>query len=415
MHTEKKPREASGLILLCWLVYTCTYVGKLSYNANLSRIGEAFGVSYADAGLVSTCFFFAYGAGQVVNGLLCKRYNIKYVILTCLTVSSLINLCVGFIGDFSVFKYLWLLNGFSMSFLWTLLIRLLSETIAKKDLPRAIFAMGTTVAIGTSLVYGLSALFATALSWRTVFFVAAAILLFAATVWLIRFDRLVVPLRRKREREEKLIEASGEARETGVRSILVMLCVLVLFAFSNNFVKDGLTAWTPDILSSLYATPAWLSILLTLLLPAVAVGGTAVAVRLFGKTGSFVGTCVILFSCATLLIGAVIGFLQTPLLPATVTCLAMVSCLMAGVNNVITSMAPLHLKSHVPSGKLAGILNGFCYLGSTVSTYSLGAVADAWSWMAVFILLLSVSVFVVSVGGGYLVIAHLRRKGCKGL
>ena len=31
-------------------------------------------------------------------------------------------------------KYLWLLNGASMSFLWTLLIRLLSETLSEKDI-----------------------------------------------------------------------------------------------------------------------------------------------------------------------------------------------------------------------------------------------------------------------------------------
>ena len=28
-----------------------------------------YGVSHADAGLVSTMFFFAYGAGQIINGI----------------------------------------------------------------------------------------------------------------------------------------------------------------------------------------------------------------------------------------------------------------------------------------------------------------------------------------------------------
>lgn len=414
MPIQKKASNALGLILLCWLVYTCSYIGKLGYNANISRIGEAFGVSYADAGLVSTFFFFAYGTGQVVNGLLCKHYNVKYVILACLGVSGAVNVAAACVTDFTLFKYLWLINGIAMSFLWTLLIRLLSETLAKEDLSRAILAMGTTVATGTFLVYGMSAVFATALSWRVTFFVAAAILIFAALVWLIRFDRLVTPLLREREEETQMLKTE-QRRASGFGPILAMLCVLALFAVSNNFVKDGITAWTPDILSSLYDTPDWLSILLTLLLPAVAIAGTAVAVRLYAVTKSFVGTCVLLFLGSILLIGAVIGFLQTPLLPVTVGSLALVSCLMAGVNNVITSMTPLHLKEHVSSGKSAGILNGFCYLGSTVSSYGLGAVADVWGWGAVFFVLLGVSALAVAVGVSYLVVSSLYGRLRKGV
>ena len=89
----------------------------------------------------------------------------------------------------------------------------------------------------------------------------------------------------------------------------------------------------------------------------------------------------------------------------TVGCFAIVSCLMAGVNNIITSMVPLHLKENgANSGMIAGILNGFCYFGSTLSSYGLGAVADAFDWRAVFILLLSVACAVTLIGAVYLLI-----------
>jgi OPA family glycerol-3-phosphate transporter-like MFS transporter len=59
--------------MLCWVVYTCSYIGKLSYGANIKLIGDAFSVPNADTGLVSTFFFFAYGIGQIVNGIMCKN------------------------------------------------------------------------------------------------------------------------------------------------------------------------------------------------------------------------------------------------------------------------------------------------------------------------------------------------------
>ena len=40
------------------------------------------------------------------------------------------------------------------------------------------------------------------------------------------------------------------------------------------------------------------------------------------------------------------------------------------------------------SGLFAGVLNGFCYLGSTISSYGLGAIADNFGWTAVFITLI---------------------------
>ena len=54
------------------------------------------------------------------------------------------------------------------------------------------------------------------------------------------------------------------------------------------------------------------------------------------------------------------------------------------------------MKGKVNSGLIAGVLNGFCYVGSTLSTYGLGAIADtAGGWTAVFYTLFFVCVFVV--------------------
>lgn len=61
-----------AVIFVCWLVYTCSYIGKLGYNANITQIETAFGISHAESGSVGTAFFFAYGAGQVINGIFCK-------------------------------------------------------------------------------------------------------------------------------------------------------------------------------------------------------------------------------------------------------------------------------------------------------------------------------------------------------
>ena len=54
-------------------------------------------------------------------------------------------------------------------------------------------------------------------------------------------------------------------------------------------------------------------------------------------------------------------------------------------------MAPLYYKGKASAGLLAGVLNGCCYIGSTLSSYGLGAVADGYGWNAVFYLLIACS------------------------
>lgn len=405
---KKKRSRSAYLIFLSWLVYSCSYIGKLSYNANISPIGEAFGLKYGEAGAVSTFFFFAYGIGQIVNGFMCKHYNVKYTVFTCLAVSAAINFAFPFITYFPIVKYLWLINGVAMSFLWTLIIRLLSETLPKKDIPKAIVTMGTTVATGTFTVYGMSSLFVAVADYRLTFFFAAALMFLSALTWLLSFNRAT----EKEEAEELEIKQEKETAPslavTGGTGLLVGM--LAVFAVANNFTKDGLTAWTPDILSELYDTPSWLSILLTLLLPALAIFGAAVALKAFKLLHNFIGTCTLLFTGATFLFGAVILLLKNSAgLVLTVIIFGLVSCLMAAVNNVITSMVPLHLKDKINSGKLAGILNGFCYLGSTLSSYTLGAVADGFGWTYVFYLLFAVCTAVIILGFTY-VLFERRRK-----
>jgi OPA family glycerol-3-phosphate transporter-like MFS transporter len=268
--------------------------------------------------------------------------------------------------------------------------------------------MGTTVATGTFLVYGISSVFAALHVFRVTFFIAAGLMIAVSLLWFFAFKPLVTPLQEERAQEEDDTAATASAQAATYGAIGILLCVLAFFAVANNFIKDGLTAWTPDILSALYQTPGWLSILLTLLLPVMAIFGTVVAMRVYKAVKNFVGTCMILYVSAAVLIGLVIVFLSMDVLPVTIACFALVSCLMAGVNNVITSLVPLKLKTKMNAGKLAGILNGFCYLGSTISAYGLGSIADAFGWNAVFYTLLCVCVAVLLIGCTYLMFTRSR-------
>lgn len=403
---KNKKKLENQLILLCWLAYTCSYIGRLSYNSNINQIGNEFNLTYGQTGLVTTFFFFAYGIGQVVNGFLCKKYNTKIVIFLSLISSSILNFLLVISKNVELFKYIWLLNGVSMSFLWTSLIKLLSETISKEKIGKAIVTMGTTVAIGTFLVYSLSALFVATLNYKFTFYAASIILLIVSVIWIFNYNRLVIPLKEEVRIKE---ETNSTINKDKISSLGMLVVVLAIFAVANNLIKDGLTVWTPDILDSLYDTPSWLSILLTLCLPILAVFGTALAVNLHKKIKDFISLSTLLYASSIILLVIVMIFIKMDAVVVTIICFALTSCLMAGVNNIITSMVPLEMKDKINSGKLAGILNGFCYLGSTLSAYGLGKIADLFGWGSVFITLLVVLITITIIG---IVFIFFKKKKC---
>ena len=417
---ERKKMTASGLLLmLCWLAYTCSLIGKVNYSASITQVEAFFGVSHADAGMVSTFYFFAYGAGQIINGLLCKKYNLKYMVFGSLFLSGFINLAVGLTNNFAVIKWLWLINGLSLSVLWPSLIRLLSETFSKRRMVTASVVIGTTTATGTFITYGLGSLYAALGVFRFSFYTAAIVLPLGALVWLCVFSKLTNKAKVEGEKEDEedgvVVLQAQNAEKTQVkvkmtRPILITVLLLCLFAVATNFIKDGLTTWIPSILKEEYGLPASLSILLTLFLPVLGIFGNLFSNKLYRFFGDFIVVVGVLFLGSTALVGGVIASLSWRLAAITLIAFAFTYFLAGSSNSTITSVFPLQMKGKINSGLIAGIINGCCYIGSTISSYGLGAVADKWGWSTVFWLLFAVSALVVGIAAVYKMIQVCHRK-----
>lgn len=427
-HLSKKKfsnkSEAFLLIFLGWLVYTISYLGKVNYSANITQIIDFYGVNKAQAGTVPTFFFFAYGIGQVVNGVLCKKYNIKWVIFISLVVSAVINLIVAVSSNFDIIKWLWLVNGFVLSILWPTLVRLLSAVLPQKVLGTSSVVMGTTVAIGTLIIYGLSSVFAAFNQFKLSFYTAGIAVIVVSFVWLLLYNKAVESAENEKNAEDIQTEEKNKTKEEnkakqtqavqqkkGERKLLfTTIYVLCFCAVGVNLIKDGLTTWVPSILKDSFNMSDSISILLTLLLPVIAVFGNAFALKMHNKMPDYVNHCAAFFAVISVFICIIIGSLKMQSVASLLVCLIVAFFLISSLNSLITSIFPMFMRGKVNSGLFAGILNGFCYLGSTISSYGLGAIADNFGWSAVFVALLGFALLTIIVWVGYsFVKAFLKR------
>ena len=382
-------------IFLCWLVYTTAYFGRYSYASNITAVMDAFGVNHADSGLVTTCFFFAYGIGQVVNGILCKYYPKKIVIPLALLISAALNLAVFLGVPFVYLKYLWLLNGVAQSVLWPSLMFVLSNHLQSQDLSKAIVAMSFTVPVGTFVTYGLSAALATVGGFAYSFLFGAVMMSVSAAIWFALHNKAFVGAGESRqEKAEKTVRS-----RMGAATFTVIVALGVL-AVADNLVKDGLTTWIPAILKESFGLPESLSIVLTLVLPVLGIFGSFANVLLRRRIQSFIVLAGVWYLLTVICLGVAITLLQTTHWYVVLGLFGLISLFMHAINTLITSIAPLYMRDKINSGLLAGVLNGCCYVGSTLSSYGLGALADNFGWDSVFNLLLFVCIGAVVLAVG---------------
>lgn len=379
------PEKKTGfLIFLCWAAYTAAYVARLNYNASMVELMYQLDATKEAAGSVSSCFYFAYGVGQLVNGLLSRKYNTRYCVMLSLAASAVLNLVMTQCAQINIMKYLWFANGAFQSILWSSLIKTLSDHLEDTCLPGAVMVMSTTVATGTFAAYGLAALFsALRLPWTAIFYVASILAGAVAVLWFVGMKpfqpRKTDSLRQKNSSGKGLSVTPGLALHVGV----ILICAVV-----NGFVKDGITTWVPSILKETFGVSASLSILVTLLLPVLSIFGTSL-VNVLHKRQKNENILNGIFYCgAAVLVGLILLSLNLKFASLTLVLFGCIACLMAAVNNVITSIIPLYSRDKIDSGLAAGLINTFCYVGSTLSTTLLGKIADSGGWTPVFICIL---------------------------
>ena len=403
-------RQSRMLIFMCWALYVAAYIGRYSYNANKLPMSIAYGVdSDTEMGLISSFFFFAYGAGQIVNGLLCKHYNLKYVLPFSVIASAVVNFII-FLGitPFWTLKFLWLLNGIVQSVLWSSLLLALSRSLDEHYIKKAIIAMSTTASIGTLLAYGISALLALFGGFKYTFLIGAVVMVLVAVVWMFVYDYMTGG-----HVKNEVAHESSElpVKQKTDKSVFKILIIFGIFAIVINFIKDGLTTWVPEILFDTYSLPDSLSILLTLVLPMLTIFGTTFVVFLNKKIKDYVALILVLFGLASVLVGIVVVLFSTSLWGIILAAFGLIALLMGGSNNVVTSILPLSVRDRANSGFVGGMLNGCCYIGSTLSSVGLGVLSDYYGeWLPIFYFLLGASVFVVVASAVILLVKRLRQK-----
>ena len=378
-----KPGAIKMLFLLCWISYVFTYLGRLNYAACLVEIVAEEGWSKGQAGLIATGFFLCYGVGQLINGYVGDKLSPKVMVFCGLFCSGLVNFLFPLMGSVSFAVLLWCVNGFVQSMIWSPIIRQLSSWLPAEQRQRACVNMNGTVPVGTLAVYGLSALIVYLWHWEYVFFTSGVLLISMAFVWFLGISRLEAQLEAE---EDPVVHASAHSICTpknislGKLAMMSALPLCLLGLFMQGVLKDGITTWIPTFLEENFGLTAAASILCTTIVPIINLGGV--------YFGSWVNRRIFQNEVLSAMVFFVVGLTALILLTfapihsavLSLLLLAVSTTFMMGINTLLASMMPHYFVQFGVCSTVAGLLNSAVYLGSAVSSYGNGAIAELFGW-----------------------------------
>lgn len=401
---EKK--DIRILFWLCWTVYCTSYIGRLNYSSAMMLMISDHLLTSSQAGFISMIYFFAYGIGQLINGILGDRVDPKKMIFTGLFGSGIANIIMGVCSQFAAMALIWGANGYFQAMIWAPIIRIFAEMLDEKNKVDCCVNIVTSQLIGTLLSYLLSAAVLALLPWQGVFGSAAVLLLMMAFVWKVGFSgvcRRAAPVTDDGQSSDKSCVGQrdmqngkeAKAGKMSMKTVLLSSEVLILLipVIVHGMLKDGVTAWVPTYINESFGVVAAVSILLTTILPIINLSGAYVAKFIYRKTGERIIASVSIFfltATAALILLYTVGQLNPVL---SVLFLAVITASMMAVNTLTVNIFPLRFEKYGRVSSVSGFLNAMAYLGTAISTYSIGVLVQNCGWKITIMVWLGVTAF----------------------
>lgn len=382
-------KKSKLVVVALWFVYAASYFIRTCYAASIAPIVNEGVFSKGEVGLIGTAFFICYGIGQLISGLIGDRINPFIMIIFGSVTGALSCFAMALVDSLAFMLIIWAANGFFQSMLWSPILRVFSETIDSSLRSKAILNIALSLPVGTVCAYLVSTIVIKFYDWQTIF-VCGGVCIFVASAFVIG---IVVYTKKyitevKIHNTDKNNKLNCDKAKTSFLSLAMLsgLFIIIIPSFLHGMMRDGITNWVPTMITETYGVSASFSVFLTIVLPVFNAFGAYAIVPIykkFGKnemkTAGFTGIVAIVPMLMLLLMG------KLPLY-IVIILLAVTTSIMYALNYLIISLVPIRFAECSRTSTVSGILNSAAHIGSAISSYGFGAVAEHSGWNTVIII-----------------------------
>lgn len=370
------------LTALCTVVYFVSYISRINLSAAMVEIVKTgFSPEKTVALALSVCSV-TYGAGQIISGWLGDRCKPQNVIFAGFLVTSAMNLGVAFLQNDALLVALWAVNGFAQALMWPPLLAILTKHLNASEYGRACVWVSWGSSFGTIAVYALCPVIISLLNYRYVFLTSGSAALIMAIVWKLMYERGFTGERALTPDDAPASRDSGRstAAEKFTGTAVFMMAMIMLAIVMQGALRDGVSNWTPTLISETFGLDSSLSILTGVFLPIFHIVCTNIASRIYRRFITNELTCAGVMFAVGCSAAALLAIFAGAGVVSTVVLLALLVGCMHSVNIMLICMVPPHFRKYGHVSLVSGVLNSSTYIGSAISTYAIALFSGAFGW-----------------------------------
>ncbi|MBQ8537964.1 MAG: MFS transporter [Clostridia bacterium] len=379
------------LMFLCWLAYFANYLGRHNYSAVLPEILNAQAYSQATLGLVSTGFFVCYGVGQLLCGLVGDYVPPQWMVFFGVLISGLCNLMMGLSTSAEMMVAIWCVNGAVQSMIWSPIIRMIAEWMPLKARKKGCVNMSYTYPAGVLSIYALTAILLNFFQWQSIFWVVSVVMIVVSFLWL-GGTRKLDKARTYQPDEEAPVAAAKAAAPIAAQPLhkvkgIVPLFILMSLALTlQGALRDGVMTWVPTYINQSFGLEVTISIFCSMALPVINLLGVEAGNVLTRKGMNEMKVSALSYAvaAAAALAMVVMGNVHVIL---TSVLFSMVTSAMAAINLMLVNMGPTYFVKWGKVSFVSGFFNSMVYLGSSLATWVIGSLTEAFGWNLLLTLL----------------------------
>lgn len=377
------PHAVSGkMFWLCAITYIIALFGRMSYSAVMVALIANGSMDEAQAGLIGTALFVVYGVSQIFSGLIGDRISPKKMIFVGLIGSGILNLIMGLTGQYAVMLVVWALNGLFQSTMWSPIARIFAEQMPPDERKKCCNNIAVTYPLATILAYVLATVLLTVWNWRGVFLLAGGMIVLTGIYWMIRMSWFEKQIETSDEIEViELQPKQTQKKENMLRLLLLSGIVLATIpAMTHGMLRDGIQTWLPTLMTQNFHFGTSASVALDIIIPVFNMLGVFFTKALPKKWTENELKASAAFFAVTIIALIVLDLLCNVSAVLSLILLTVASTCMTGANIMLINLIPVHFGVVGRASSVTGILNCSAYVGSAISSFGVGAVAQNFGW-----------------------------------
>ena len=392
------------------LMYASYYMCRYNFRFATPGMIKEFGFTNSQITDMLSAWSIAYGTGQLVNGLLTDRIGGKAAMFIGAIGTILVNLFFGFasfVGTFSTFALIWLINGWFQSFGAPGMIKINAAWFNRTE--RGTFAgiFGFMIQMGQVSINYLAPLILAGFAFGT--YVVAQ----GDWRWLFRLPPIITAVMAvlvafiPKESPEQagypgLIHDELSANDSGTRStikesfITIFTHPLVWF-YATAYACTGAVRNSSDQLAVLYfveqlkldisksSAVHWT----LFLMPMVAVFGSLASGIISDKffkghrspvaMGLYFGQSLVIMIAAMIIYAGVVGPTPSGIFLGCFF-LIMISLTANSTHSLVGAAAPMDIGGRKMAGFASGVIDSFQYFGTAIALPATGWLIDKYGW-----------------------------------